>query len=109
VNPHRPPSRSRLLLATLLVVVLSATAAPAASLLEGAVLGAADDPKPYVRVEVSGPRHMTFFTDKDGKFSLPLETGRYTVVISEANRINTFPLELRAGEAKVTRTFKLSW
>ena len=108
MTPHGPPSRSRLLLAVL-VVALSAATAHAAALLEGTVLGAAGNPKPYVRIEVSGPRHTTLFTDKDGKFSLPLEAGKYTLVVSELNRITTFQLELRGDEARAARTFKLAW
>jgi hypothetical protein len=94
-------------------VMLSAMlwVAPASSgTLAGTVIGTAQNPKAFVRVEIVGPQSLTTFTNQEGTFSAKLAGGRYVVRILEANRRMEFPVEIPGDDrSTVTSTFKLPW
>jgi hypothetical protein len=97
------------MIVTLTVLWLLATiVVPAeAGTLTGVVVGKAENPKPYVRVEINGPENRTTFTDQSGKFSVNLLDGRYTIRIIEGGRSMEFSADVSAN-APVT-TFRLGW
>lgn len=78
-----------------------------AGVLEGRILGRAGAPKPYVRVELNGPRQETVFTREDGTFSQELPAGRYVVRVIEGNQHMDFTLQF--PEAGAARDFRLKW
>jgi len=78
-----------------------------AGTLNGTILGKAENPRPYVRVEISGPENRTTFTDQGGKFSVTLRDGRYTITIIEGNRRTEFTADVSANTPATT--FRLGW
>jgi len=94
---------------TLTAVWLLATiVVPAgAGTLTGVVVGKAENPKPYVRVEIYGPENRTTFTDQGGRFSVTLRDGRYTINIIEGGRRMEFTADVSASAPATT--FRLGW
>ncbi|HSP77288.1 MAG TPA: carboxypeptidase-like regulatory domain-containing protein [Myxococcaceae bacterium] len=101
---HRLAGRE---LALLLGLLAGATAQ--AGDLQARVVSSAGEPKPFVRVEVSGPARQTLFTDRDGRLSaMGLPGGSYLVQVSEGYRRMDFRIQVpQRGE--VNRTFELKW
>jgi hypothetical protein len=103
------PNVSRVITWIVFSIILVLFVEPAESTtLEGTVLGQANNRKPFVRVEIAGPGSKTTFTDKDGKFSLELEGGQYTVQVIEMNRAKQFTVNV-PSEGKIQSEFKLPW
>jgi|SRR5437899_12625801 len=92
---------------TVLWFVATLVVPAGAGTLAGLVVGKAENPKPYVRVEISGPQNRTTFTDQDGKFSVNLRDGRYTINFIEGGRRMEFTADVSASAPATT--FKLGW
>ena len=99
------------LLITVLVLFCCATLVPVAvqgGTLEGTVMGAAQNPKPFLRVEMEGPESKTFFTGNDGKFSVTLKGGRYAVRVIETPKRMQYSVDVPNDGTK-REIFKLAW
>lgn len=92
----------------LLLSVLFAVPGETATL-QATVIGAAQNPKPFVRVEINGPQSMTIFTNNDGKFSVPLPAGQYKIYIIEMNQRMQFVVHIPGDNKAIDRTFRLPW
>lgn len=79
-----------------------------AGTLEGKVVGASQNPKPFVRVEIYGPQSMTTFTNNEGKFSVELEGGQYRIQVIEMNQGMQFDVDV-PRDNKISTEFKLAW
>jgi carboxypeptidase family protein len=88
--------------------VLVVTPAVGGTLL-GTVVGAASNPKPFVRVEVNGPQtSIQTFTNKDGQFSVDLSGGQYKIRVTEMNKSMQFTINVnQVGQTPYE--FKLGW
>jgi hypothetical protein len=88
--------------------VLVVTPAVGGTLL-GTVVGAASNPKPFVRVEINGPQaSIQTFTNEKGKFSVDLSGGRYTIRVIEMNQAMQFTINVnQVGQTPYE--FKLGW
>lgn len=83
-------------------------AAPAAAQqLSGVVKGAKGEIRPGAAVDVMGPRKLVTHTDEEGKFTVDLPTGSYTVRVRVDGRRQEFRVVI--GENDGTRIFRLSW
>lgn len=99
-------ARTGVVLLVLLIGILFGTHAAAASL-GGTVQGSAGAPKGYVRVDAFGPGNQQTFTDQNGKFTLDLPEGEYTIQISERDRVVAF--KVRIPRQGLQKTFVVEW
>lgn len=88
--------------------VLFATQAEGGTL-RGRVVGITRNPKPFVRVEISGPQgSITAFTDNDGSFSVELQGGQYRIQVIERNQSMQFTIDVPMNGTK-DPVFRLAW
>jgi len=97
--------RSAALALLLLSAVLMRPAAVHADLLEGYVVGQDGEPKAYVRVNIIGPQKRTVVTDEDGRFTVDLLAGRYTVRVTDNRR----RMDFRGISPGGRKEFPLKW
>jgi len=92
------------------LLFLSFLTCPAvAGTLEGAVKGKGGELKRYVRVQIGGEETKTTFTDRNGRFSIEVRDGKYTVTITERNRSMRFEIDVPMTEEQKKEGFKLNW
>lgn len=72
------------------------------------VIGRNKQPKPYIRVEISGPENRRIATDRNGMVSTRLAVGTYMVVLKERSRQKRFELVVEPNQT-TEKTFKLPW
>jgi hypothetical protein len=78
--------------------------------LEGTVTGADQQPRRRVLVDVLGPRRVFTRTDDDGRFSVQLPVGVYTIRVRDGSRRQEFPLDVTAGQGgSISRVFTVRW
>jgi hypothetical protein len=80
-----------------------------ATTLEVTVVGSDDTPKPIVRVEVRGPQSKKVFTDEQGRFTVELTEGVYTIEVFERNRRARKTGVNVPAQGKIDVTLKLDW
>lgn len=96
------------LILVLLLSVLFGVPGEAATL-EATVIGTAQNPKPFVRVEINGPQSTTVFTNNAGKFSVRLRAGQYRIDIIEMNQRMQFVVDIPGDDRAFNHTFRLAW
>lgn len=101
------PRLRRVLLSSLGALMASLPAQGA--LVKGSVVGKSGQPRPYVRVDVSGPESQTLFTDAKGTFTADLPGGDYIVRITERNQRMQFDLQVSDDEGRTAPRFELRW
>ena len=72
----------------------------------GTVIGKDKMLKKHIRVEISGV-DITTFTDKEGKFKVKLNKGKYRITFSE--RLKSMGFDVDVSSDKQKKTFKLKW
>jgi len=61
-------------------------------MLKGVVIGSNNAPKPGVAVDILGPTRVFTETNQEGKFSVEVVAGRYTVRVRDGSRRMEFPV-----------------
>ena len=72
-------------------------------ILKGVVVGSNNTPKPSVAVDILGPTRVFTETNEEGRFSVEVVAGRYTVRVRDGSRRIEFPgLVPNESEVKLT-------
>jgi hypothetical protein len=91
-----------------LALSMSMPALPAtgsADPLDGTVVGKDGQPKPYVRIDIIGPRRVVVVADDTGRFAVDVPQGRYKVRVTDNRR----RMDFDATSPSQGQQFKLSW
>lgn len=83
--------RTRTLLLAALALAGLAIGQANADTLRGVVIGANNAPKPGVAIDVLGPTRVFTETGPDGRFSVEVAAGTYTVRVRDGSRRMEFP------------------
>jgi hypothetical protein len=79
-----------------------------AGTLHGIVRGKNGQLKQYVRIDIGGQQQKTTYTNQDGTFSLDLQSGSYSIVVTERNKRMKFSVVIPIVGVK-QKTFFLEW
>lgn len=77
--------------------------------LEGTVLGGNNKPKPYVRIDILGPKRVVLIANNKGKFEANLDQGLYTVRVIEGRRQMDFLDVMIPESGALKRRFQTNW
>lgn len=89
----------------LLISLLVFPAMGAADPLAGTVVGADGQPKPYVRIDIIGPRKVVVVADENGRFAVDVPQGRYKVRVTDDRR----RMDFATSSPAQGKQFKLGW
>jgi len=107
-HPARWTRRVPRLGAVALCFLISLVVLPAAGVadpLEGAVVGKDGVPKPYVRIDIIGPRKVVVVADDNGRFAVDVPPGRYKVRVTDKRR----RMDFDASSPAQGQQFMLTW
>ena len=97
--------RGRVFVICFLMSVLVLPVASVADPLAGTVVGKDGNPRPYVRIDVIGPRNVVIVADENGRFAVDVPPGRYKVRVTDNRR----RMDFAASSPAQGQQFKLSW
>jgi hypothetical protein len=83
--------------------MLAGTAA--ADPLSGTIVGADGRPKPFVRIDIIGPRKVVVVADDNGGFAVDVPQGRYKVRVTDERR----RMDFDASSPSQGQRFKVDW
>ena len=85
--------------------VLAFSATGSADPLGGTIVGKDGQPKPYVRIDIIGPRKVVVVADDNGRFAVDVPQGRYKVRVTDNRR----RMDFDAASPSQGQQFQLSW
>jgi len=88
-----------------LISLLAFPAAGIADPLSGTVVGKDGQPRPYVRIDIIGPRKVVVVADDNGQFAVDVPKGRYKVRVTDNRR----RMDFDASSPTRGKQFKLTW
>ena len=99
----------RCILATgAIAVVLSVAASAVAGTLEGTIIGANGEPRPYARVNAVGPQQRVTVSDQEGRFRIDAAGGVYLIRVIEGKRQADIRVTI-PGSDSLKRDFRVDW